>query len=47
MKLLNKMFGEFLTGSRGAALLALRIVAGVAFMFHGWYKIQHPFDWIK
>jgi putative oxidoreductase len=29
-----------------AALLLLRFVAGLAFMFHGWGKIQNPFGWI-
>src|SRR5688572_8165210 len=28
------------------ALLVLRIVAGLAFMFHGWGKIQTPFGWM-
>jgi putative oxidoreductase len=28
------------------ALLLLRLVAGLAFMFHGWGKIQHPFSWM-
>lgn len=28
------------------SLLLLRGVAGVAFMFHGWKKIQSPFDWM-
>ena len=27
------------------ALLLLRLIAGAAFVFHGWGKIQHPFDW--
>jgi putative oxidoreductase len=27
-------------------LLLLRILAGVAFMFHGWGKIQAPFTWM-
>jgi putative oxidoreductase len=27
-------------------LLLLRLVAGLAFVFHGWGKIQHPFDWM-
>lgn len=27
-------------------LLALRLVAGPAMMFHGWGKIQNPFDWM-
>jgi putative oxidoreductase len=29
----------------GAALLLLRVVAGLAFMIHGWGKIQDPFGW--
>ena len=29
-----------------AALLLLRLVAGLAFVLHGWGKIQHPFDWM-
>ena len=27
-------------------VLILRLVAGLAFMFHGYEKIQHPFDWM-
>ena len=29
-----------------AGLLLLRIVAGLAFMFHGYGKIQNPFGWM-
>ena len=29
-----------------AGLLVVRFVAGVAFMFHGWGKIQAPFTWM-
>lgn len=29
-----------------AVLLLLRVTAGVAFMHHGWGKIQHPFTWM-
>lgn len=29
-----------------AALLLIRIVAGLAFMIHGWPKIQNPFGWM-
>jgi putative oxidoreductase len=29
-----------------AGLMALRAVVGVAFAFHGWGKIQHPFSWM-
>jgi putative oxidoreductase len=28
------------------ALLVTRIVAGIAFMIHGWPKIQNPFGWM-
>jgi len=28
------------------ALLILRIIAGLAFMFHGWGKIQNPMTWM-
>ena len=28
------------------ALLLLRLIAGTAFILHGWGKIQHPFDWM-
>lgn len=35
------------TGWLGSVgLLALRLVVGAAFLFHGWPKIQHPFDWM-
>ena len=29
-----------------APLLILRLVVGLAFMFHGYGKIQHPFGWM-
>lgn len=29
-----------------ATLLVLRVVAGIAFMIHGWPKIQNPFGWM-
>jgi putative oxidoreductase len=28
------------------ALLLIRVVAGLAFMMHGWMKIQNPFGWM-
>jgi putative oxidoreductase len=28
------------------ALLLLRVVGGIAFMLHGWSKIQNPFGWM-
>lgn len=32
--------------SESLALLILRVIAGVAFMLHGWGKIQNPFGWM-
>src|SRR6185312_3468650 len=29
-----------------AALLLLRLIAGVAFVFHGWGKMQAPMSWM-
>jgi len=35
-----------LSGRASAGLLVLRLVAGLAFMFHGYGKIQNPFGWM-
>ena len=35
-----------LNSSASIALLLLRIVAGYAFILHGWGKIQTPFSWM-
>ncbi len=35
-----------LTSRASLGLLALRVFAGVALMFHGWGKIQKPFGWM-
>ncbi len=32
--------------SASAALLAVRVIVGAAFVLHGWGKIQHPFSWM-
>ncbi|KYF76776.1 DoxX family protein [Sorangium cellulosum] len=32
--------------SGSVGLLALRVVTGIAFIFHGWGKIQAPFGWM-
>lgn len=39
-------FGSYPGGRLGTGLLALRLVGGVGFMFHGWGKIQQPFGWM-
>lgn len=33
-------------GKAGLGLLALRLVWGAAFIFHGWGKMQAPFNWM-
>ena len=43
---MGRIFPEFLGGPRAVALLFLRLVAGTAFVFHGWPKIQHPMSWM-
>lgn len=35
-----------LSARASAGLLPLRVVCGLAFMFHGWGKIQNPFGWM-
>jgi putative oxidoreductase len=40
------LFNDFVGGRTAVGLLLLRGVAGAAFMFHGWGKIQHPFGWM-
>lgn len=46
----KKCFGsvrpESLTTRMSVALLALRLIIGVAFILHGWGKIQTPFSWM-
>jgi len=34
------------TRMQSLGLLALRLVAGTAFILHGWPKIQHPMSWM-
>jgi len=35
-----------ISNSASATLLLLRLIVGVAFIYHGWGKIQNPFAWI-
>ncbi|MBI4431264.1 MAG: DoxX family protein [Candidatus Omnitrophica bacterium] len=37
---------ETVRGKGAFALLALRLVAGTAFIWHGWPKIQSAFSWM-
>ena len=34
------------TNSASIALLLLRLAVGIAFILHGWGKIQNPFSWM-
>lgn len=43
---MRMIFGEFVGGRGAVGLLFLRLVAGTAFVFHGWHLIQHPFNWM-
>lgn len=40
------LFPEVADPRASLGLLALRLVAGAAFLFHGWPKIQHPTSWM-
>ena len=42
----NLCCGEIVGGKGALALLSLRLVAGPAFILHGWPKIQHAFSWM-
>jgi putative oxidoreductase len=37
---------EMVGGKGGVAILLLRLVAGLAFIQHGWPKIQYAFGWM-
>ena len=44
---MNKLlFPAFYAGRTGLGLLALRVVFGLAFVFHGWGKITSAFTWM-
>jgi putative oxidoreductase len=40
------IFPEPIGGGAGFALMLLRVVVGLAFVHHGWGKIQHPMTWM-
>lgn len=47
MKALTRLFQPLsLPTSGSTALLLLRLIAGSAFMIHGWGKMQAPFAWM-
>jgi putative oxidoreductase len=43
---LSWLFPPVVEGRGAVGLLLLRLVAGAAFLAHGWPKIQAPFDWM-
>lgn len=43
---MRRLYGPFEGGRGAVGLLVVRLVAGAAFMFHGWPKIQDPFHWM-
>lgn len=43
---MRRIYPEFVGGGRAVALLLLRLVAGTAFVLHGWPKIQHAATWM-
>ena len=43
---MKKLFGNILGGRAALGLLIVRIISGVALMYHGWGKIQKPFSWM-
>jgi putative oxidoreductase len=46
MKLVELFRPAEMSAPASTGLLALRLVAGLAFMFHGWGKIQDPLGWM-
>lgn len=45
-KYINKLQTLPQTKNASIVLLLLRLVVGLAFVFHGWGKIQSPFSWM-
>lgn len=44
---MRRFFPSFMTGWGAAVLLFVRIVMGVAFILHGWPKVQNPTGWMN
>ncbi len=44
---MRRFFPTFISGWGAAALLIVRVVMGVAFILHGWPKIQNPTGWMN
>lgn len=46
MRIKNWLIPPSLSWRVSCGLFLLRVVVGLAFVFHGWGKIQHPFTWM-
>jgi putative oxidoreductase len=44
---MRRLFPIFIGGWGGLALLLVRLVMGLAFVQHGWPKIQNPMGWMN
>jgi len=44
---MRKLFPNFVGGFGALALLLVRLVMGLAFVLHGWPKIQNPMGWMN
>ena len=44
---MRTFFPTFISGWGAATLLVVRVVMGVAFILHGWPKIQNPMGWMN
>ena len=44
---MRRFFPTFISGWGAAALLVLRVVMGLAFILHGWPKMQNPTGWMN
>ena len=45
-KLKNSLQAQAFTDFQAWALLIMRLIMGIAFILHGWGKIQNPFGWM-
>jgi putative oxidoreductase len=46
MKFKNCLQPDLHSNAVSTTLLILRLIVGIAFIYHGWGKIQNPFGWI-
>src|SRR5687768_16081837 len=44
---MRRLYPSFIGGLGALALLLLRLVMGIAFVLHGWPKIQNPMGWMN